>query len=64
MAEIFTAAFWAEYHLVGDDHHGDAQLGVEVLQKLQNGHGGGGVQGGGGLVAEEDLGVVGQGPGN
>ena len=56
--------FLNDAHLVGDDHHRNAQLGVQVLQKPQDGGGGGGVQGGGGLVAEEDLGVRGQGAGN
>ena len=45
---------------VGDDHQRDAQLSVDVLQKLQDGGGGARVKGAGGLVAEHDLGVVGQ----
>ena len=44
-------------HLVGDDHHGHAQLGIQVFQQLQNGSGGGGVQSGSGFVTQQDLGV-------
>ena len=51
-------------HLVGDDHGGDAQALVDVLNQLQNGPGGGGVQGAGGLVTQQHLGVGGQGPGD
>ena len=59
-----VADFLDDIHLVGDDHHGDAQLLVQLLQQIQNRQGRGGVQGGGGLVAEQDLRVVGQGAGD
>ena len=51
-------------HLVGDDDHRDAQIPVQLLEQGQDGLGGGGIQGGGGLVAEEHLGICGKGPGN
>ena len=51
-------------HLVGDDHHGDAQLAVDVLNQLQDLPGGFGVQGAGGLVAQQHLGIGGQSPGD
>ena len=51
-------------HLVGDDHHGDAQVLIELLQQGEDGDGGVGVQRGGGLVAQQDLGIRGKGPGN
>ena len=51
-------------HLVGDDHHGDPKLLVQVLQQGQDGGGGGGIQGGGGFVTQQGLGVRGQGPGD
>ena len=44
-------------HLMGDDHHRDAQLLVDVLDEGQDGMGGVGVQRTGGLVAQQDLGV-------
>ena len=50
-------------HFVGDDHHGDAQPLVDVLDQLQDIPGGLGIQRGGGLVAQQDLGVGGQGRG-
>ena len=53
-----------DVHLVGDDHHGDPQFLVELLQQGQDGQGGGGVQGRGGLVAQQHLGAGGQGPGD
>ena len=59
MADLFD-----DVHLVGDDHHGDPQLLVQLLQQFQDGQGGGGVQSGGGLVAQQDLGVGGQGTGD
>ena len=58
-ADLFDDA-----HLVGDDHHGDPKLLVQVLQQGQDGGGGGGIQGGGGFVTQQDLGVRGQGPGD
>ena len=51
-------------HLVGDDDDGDTQALVDVLDEAQDGAGGGGVQGGGSLVAQQDLGVGGQGAGD
>ena len=45
---------------MGDDDDGDAQLAVDVLQKVQNALGGEGIQSAGGLVAEQNLGVIGQ----
>ena len=53
-----------DVHLVGDDHHRHPQLLVELLEEGQDGEGGVGVQGGGGLVAQQDLRVGGQGPGD
>ena len=47
-------------HLVGDDHHGDTQLFVDIPDQLQNLPGGVGVQRTGGLVAQQYLGVGGQ----
>ena len=49
---------------MGDDHQGDAQLPVQLPQQLQDGPGGLGVQGRGGLVAEQHPGLAGQGPGD
>ena len=49
---------------MGDDDHGDAQALVDIGDQLQDGAGGVGVQGGGGLVAQEDLGRGGQGTGD
>ena len=49
-------------HLVGDDDHRDAEGTVQLLEQGQDGLGGGGVQGGGGLVTEEHLGVRGESP--
>ena len=46
------------------DHGGDAHAPVDVLDELEDAAGGGRVQGGGGLVAQQHLGVAGQGPGN
>ena len=60
----WVADLFHHRHLVGDDHHGDAQPLVDVLDQLQDVLGGLGVQGGGGLVAQQDLGVGGQGPGD
>ena len=51
-------------HLVGDDDDGDAQPAVDVLQQGQDGLGGHGVEGAGGLVAEQHLGVAGEGAGD
>ena len=53
-----------DLHVVGDDDHGNAQPVVDVLDQPQNVPGGLGVQGRGGLVAEEQLRVRGQGPGD
>ena len=49
-------------HLVGDDDHRDAEGTVQLLEQGQDGLGSGGVQGGGGLVTEEHLGVRGESP--
>ena len=49
---------------MGDDHHGDAQPLIDVLDEPQDVPGGLGVQGGGGLVAQEDPGAGGQGAGD
>ena len=49
---------------MGDDHHRDAQLPVDVLDQGQDGVGGVGVQRTGGLIAEQDLGVSCQCAGN
>ena len=51
-------------HLVGDDDHRDAQFPVDVLDQLQDGVGGVGVQGAGGFVAQQHLGIGCQGPGD
>ena len=51
-------------YLVGDDDHRDPQLLVQFLQKREDGIGGGGVQRGGGFVAEKHLRVRGQRPGD
>ena len=56
--------FFHNRHLMGDDHHGDAQPLVDVLDQLQDVLGGLGVQSRGGLVAEQDFGVRGQGTGD
>ena len=50
-------------HIVGDDDHGDPLLLIDLLQQGQNGFGGLGVQGGGGLVAQQHLRVGSQSPG-
>ncbi|MNC30641.1 hypothetical protein D3C75_789300 [compost metagenome] len=55
----------ADYrHLVGDQHDGQAQALVDVAQQFKNGSGGLRVQRRGGLVAQQDLGVMHQRPGN
>ena len=51
-------------HLMGDDHHRDAQLPVDVLDQGQDRVGGVGVQRAGGLIAEQDLGFSCQCAGN
>ena len=51
-------------HLMGDDDHRDPQLLVQLLQKREDGIGGGGVQSGGGLIAEKHLRVRSQRPGD
>ncbi len=50
--------------VVGDDHHGHALLAAGVLQQLEDGLAGDVVQRAGGLVAQQQLGVLGQGPGD
>ena len=49
---------------MGDDDHRDSQFLVQLLQKRKDGIGGGGVQSGGGLIAEKHLRVRGQCPGD
>ena len=49
---------------MGDDDHGDVELLVDVTDQLQNLTGGLGVEGAGGLVAQQDLGLGGQGAGD
>ena len=49
---------------MGDDDHGDPPLPVDLLQKLQDGIGGGGIQCGGSLVTQQHLRVRGQSSGN
>ncbi len=51
-------------NFVGDQYHGDAQLGVDLLEQFQNALGGHGVQRAGGLVAQEHFRVAGQRPGD
>ena len=60
----FAADFLNDLHIVGDDHDGNAKPPVDVLNQTQDVSCGLGVQGGGGFVAQQDLGVGGQGPGN
>ena len=54
----------AEGLVVGDDDHGHAAAPGGVLQQLQNGLAGPVVQGAGGLVAQQQARVFGQGPGD
>ena len=49
---------------MGDDDDGDAHGLVDGPQQLQDGAGGIGVQGAGGLIAQQILGIGGQGPGD
>ena len=49
---------------MGDDHHGDAQTSVDVLNQAQDRAGGLGVQRAGGLVAQEHLRICRQGAGD
>ena len=56
--------FFHDLHLVGDDHDGDAQGAVDLLQQPENGTGGLWVQGAGGLITEKDLRIIGQSPGD
>src|SRR5450830_518404 len=51
-------------HVVGDQHHGQAQAAVDVRQQGQDGLGGLGVECRGGLVAQQHLGLMDQGPGD
>ena len=51
-------------HLVGNDNHRNAHFAVDLLDQLQNGVGGVGVQGTGGFVTQQHLGVGGQGTRN
>ncbi|GAA5017727.1 hypothetical protein GCM10025734_68890 [Kitasatospora paranensis] len=53
-----------DVHLVGDQQHGEAELAVEVAQQGQDRPGGLRVEGAGGLVGEQHLGVAGQGAGD
>ena len=45
---------------MGDDHHGDTQLPVDVPDQLQDLPGGIGIQGAGGLIAQQHSGMGGQ----
>jgi hypothetical protein len=49
---------------VRDEQDGEAELAVEVAQQLEDRAGGLRVQGAGGLVGEQHLGVAGQRPGD
>ncbi|MPM73959.1 hypothetical protein SDC9_120944 [bioreactor metagenome] len=40
-----------------NDHNGDAELLVDFLEKVQDGTGGGRVQGAGGLITKQYLGI-------
>ena len=51
-------------HLVGDENHGNLPLPADVLQQIQNGIGGLGIQGRGGLIAQQHLRVGSQSAGN
>ena len=51
-------------HLMGNDHHGDAQLLIDIPDQLQNLMGGVGIQSTGGLVAQQHLGLGSQRTGN
>ena len=53
------ADFLHHAHLVGDDDHGDAQLPVQLPDQLEDLVGGVGIQGTGGLVAQQHLGLGG-----
>ena len=53
-----------DVHLVRDEQDGQAELPVEVAQQLEDGAGGLRVEGAGGLVGEQHLGVAGQGAGD
>ena len=47
-------------HLMGDDDHGDAQLAVDLTDKAEDLLGGAGIEGRGGLVTQQHLGIGGQ----
>jgi hypothetical protein len=49
---------------VRDEQDGEAELPVEVAQELEDGAGGLRVEGAGGLVGEQDLGIAGEGAGD
>ena len=53
-----------DVHLVRDEQDGQAELPVEVAQQLEDRAGGLRVEGAGGLVGEQHLGVAGQGAGD
>ncbi|GAA3241288.1 hypothetical protein GCM10020256_64160 [Streptomyces thermocoprophilus] len=49
---------------MGDEQDGEAELPVEVAQQLEDGAGGLRVEGAGGLVGQQHLGVAGEGAGD
>jgi len=49
---------------MGDDDNGDAKPFVDVLEQGEDAFGCGRVQGAGCFIAQDDLGIVGQGPGD
>ena len=51
-------------HFMGDEHHRDAQLPVDLLQQRKDALRGHGVQGAGRFVAKEHFRIAGQGAGN
>ena len=59
-----VANFFDDLHFMGDDDNGEAKALINVFQQSQNGMCGLRVQGGGGFVAQQNFGVVGQGAGD
>ena len=51
-------------HFVGDQQDGQPQTTVNIFQQFENGTGGGRIQGAGGFIAQQYLGVTGQRAGN
>ena len=58
------ADFLDHAHFVRDDDGGDPQTPVDILDQRKDGFRSGGVEGGSGLVAQEDLGVGSQSAGD